>query len=187
MESNVNQAFFFSYAREITSRLAIGGTIKLLRVDLVGTNATGVGADIGFMWQARRDLTVGLLAQDLTTTQISWDTGTRETVHPSFTLGSYYARRVDSLNGVVSGAVDVSVTTDRRDQAAQLAAGVFGGDVHAGLEYWYNQRLALRLGSDAGNFTAGTGIRWRSFGVDYAFLSHPDLDNTHRVSGQLSF
>lgn len=186
MRSNVNQAFFFTYAREIGSNLAIGGTVKLLRLDLVGTNATGVGAELGVMYQASRELTIGLLAQDLTTTRISWDTGHRETVSPSFVIGSYYARSVGDL-GVIAGAVDVAMTTDGRDGASQFATGAFGGDVRGGIEYWYRRAVALRAGVDAGNLTAGTGIRYRQFGVDYAFLSHTDLDNTHRVSAQLSF
>lgn len=186
MRSNVNQAFFFTYAREIGSRLSLGGTIKLLRLDLVGTKATGVGAEIGVIYRASRELTLGLLAQDLTTTRISWDTGHRETVRPSFTIGSYYARSVGGL-GVIAGALDVAMTTDGREAASQFASGTFGGDVRGGLEYWYKSRVALRAGVDAGNLAAGTGIRYRSFGVDYAFLSHSDLDNTHRVSAQLSF
>jgi hypothetical protein len=186
MRSNVNQAFFFTYARDIGSRLSIGGTVKLLRLDLVGTNATGVGAELGMMYQISRELTLGLLAQDLTTTRISWDTGHRETVQPTFVVGSYYARSVGGL-GVIAGALDVAMTTDGRESASQFASGALGGDVRGGVEYWYRSRVALRAGVDAGNLTAGTGIRYRSFGVDYAFLSHSDLDNTHRVSAQLDF
>ncbi len=185
MDSNVNQAFFFSYARSLFPRVSIGGTIKLVRADLVGTDATGIGADLGLVWLASKQVTVGLLAQDVTTTRISWDTGHRETVWPSVTVGSYYARPIGGL-GVVSAAFDLAFTTDGREEASQFASGGLGGDVRAGLEYWYRQSLALRVGSDAGQLAAGTGIRWRSFGVDYAFLSHEDLDNTHRISAQLS-
>jgi hypothetical protein len=187
MESNVNQAFLFSYARGVSDRLSVGGTVKLLRVDLVGTNATGVGADLGLTWLMTPNLTFGFLAQDVTTTRVSWDTGHRETLSPAFVVGSYYARTVASLRGVVSAAVDLAMTTDGREEASQLAAGFLGGDVRAGLEYWYQQRVALRVGGDAGRFTAGTGFRWRALGADYAFLSHEDLDNTHRISAQLSF
>ncbi len=187
MKSNVNQAFFFTYARSLTATLSIGGTAKLLRVNLVGTDATGVGADLGVMWTPSRRMTVGLLAQDITTTRVSWDTGHRESVMPSIVLGSYYATPISALGGVVSAAVDVAVTTDGRDEASQFATGVLGGELKAGMEYWYQHQLAIRVGSDAGRLAAGTGFRWGAFGVDYAFLSHEDLDNTHRVSAQLSF
>jgi hypothetical protein len=183
MESNANQAFYFSYARNLTDRLAIGGNVKLLRVDLVGVNATGVGADLGFLYQASSSLTLGLLAQDVTTTRISWDTGHRETVSPSFVVGSYYARPFGGF-GVVSVAADLALATDGRDTASQLGSGA---DFRGGLEYWYDRKVALRVGTDAGELTAGTGIRWSDFGVDYAFLSHSDLDSTHRVSAQMSF
>jgi hypothetical protein len=183
MESNANQAFFFSYAQDLGDRFSIGGSVKLLRMDLVGTNATGVGADLGLLWRASHSLTLAAVAQDLTTTRISWDTGHRETMAPSFVIGSYYARPLGGY-GVVSVAADLLFVNDGRDDASQLGGGA---DLHAGLEYWYNRQLALRVGTDAGHFTAGTGVRWRKFGVDYAFLSHDDLDNAHRVSGQVSF
>lgn len=183
MESNANQAFYFSYARNLSDRFSIGGNVKLLRVDLVGTNATGVGADLGLMYQASSSFTFGLLAQDVTTTRISWDTGHRETVAPTIVVGSYYARPFGGF-GVVSVAADVSMATDGRSEASQLGAGA---DFRGGLEYWYDRKVALRVGTDAGELTAGTGIRWNDFGVDYAFLSHSDLDSTHRVSGQVSF
>jgi len=186
-QSNVNQAFLLTYARGIGSSFSIGGTVKILRMDLVGTNATGVGADLGVMWQASQSITFGLMAHDITTTRLSWDTGTRETVAPSFVFGTYYARSVSGLRGVVSGTVDMAFTTDGRTATSQFASGELGGDLRAGLEYWYERTLALRVGSEAGNLTAGTGLRWRAFGVDYAFLSHPDLDNSHRVSAQLNF
>jgi len=183
METNANQAFFFSYAQNVSDRLSVGGTVKLLRMDLVGTNATGIGADLGLLWQASPSLTLAAMAQDLTTTRISWDTGHRETMAPSFVLGSYYARPLGGY-GIVSVAADLTLVNDERDEASQLGGGA---DLHAGLEYWYDRQLALRVGTDAGHLTAGTGFRWRRFGVDYAFLSHDDLDNAHRVSGQLNF
>ncbi len=183
MESNTNQAFFFTYARALTAKISIGGSVKLVRMNLVGTNATGVGADLGLIYQVDPSFTVGVMAHDLTTTRISWDTGARESVAPAFVLATYYARSVGGL-GIVSGAADVSITTDGREEVSQFAGTA---DLHAGIEYWYDRKLALRVGTDAGDLTAGTGVRWRQFGVDYAFLSHSDLDNSHRVSAQLSF
>jgi hypothetical protein len=47
--------------------------------------------------------------------------------------------------------------------------------------------LALRAGFEAQNFTAGAGLRYRRFGLDYAYLDHRDLDASHRVSGSYRF
>jgi hypothetical protein len=56
-----------------------------------------------------------------------------------------------------------------------------------GAEYWYNNTVALRAGSDAGNFTAGAGIRYKQVGADYAYLAHDELESTHRVSALVRF
>ena len=47
--------------------------------------------------------------------------------------------------------------------------------------------MAIRAGSDAGNFTAGAGVRYKQFGADYAYLAHDELDSTHRVSALFRF
>lgn len=69
------------------------------------------------------------------------------------------------------------------------------GDVHFGGE-WHLQRadllrmgleaLAVRLGAmTTGNvfsFTAGFGVVYQNFSLDYAFISHPQLGGSHRFS-----
>jgi hypothetical protein len=44
----------------------------------------------------------------------------------------------------------------------------------------YNELLALRFGLLKGKFTAGAGLAYWKFSVDYAYQSH-DLGNSHRV------
>jgi hypothetical protein len=77
-------------------------------------------------------------------------------------------------------------------KADQFQMGSVTGNIHAGLEYWYNRALALRLGTDSGNFAAGAGLRFRlgpfqRFGVDYAYLNHDELDATNRVTLNLGW
>ena len=88
------------------------------------------------------------------------------------------------VNGSVTVAGDLTGNFDGRDEASQLGSGA---DFQGGMEYWYRNALAARVGSDAGNFTAGAGLRHRGFGVDYAFLSHEEFDDTHRISGSVRF
>jgi hypothetical protein len=51
-----------------------------------------------------------------------------------------------------------------------------------GVEISYKKKLAGRLGWDQGDLTAGAGVWINQFGLDVAFLSHEELDNTYRVS-----
>jgi len=63
-----------------------------------------------------------------------------------------------------------------------------------GLEYTIADLLALRVGLQGQDFTAGAGLNVSfakgesglSFLVDYAFLSH-ELGNTHRISLMTKF
>ena len=88
---------------------------------------------------------------------------------------------------LVTAALDVQVgfSDERLSSQAHLGAVTF--EFHPGLEYWFDRRLALRAGFEAQNFTAGAGIRYHKFGLDYAFLDHRDLDASHRVSGAYRF
>jgi len=57
---------------------------------------------------------------------------------------------------------------------------------HFGAEYWAFQYLAVRLGMDPEEFTLGFGIRYRDYGLDYAFATH-DLGGSHRLSASWKF
>jgi hypothetical protein len=50
-----------------------------------------------------------------------------------------------------------------------------------GVEYFVVDELALRFGvaSEPNIFTAGLGLNIYGINFDYAFKSHPVLDNTH--------
>jgi hypothetical protein len=66
------------------------------------------------------------------------------------------------------------------------AERILGQDVEfgGGVEAWVFPELALRMGitSNPNRFTAGFGLRIRQIGLDYAFLTHPQLPSTHQVS-----
>ena len=64
----------------------------------------------------------------------------------------------------------------------QWSSSGLSGSFLPGLEYWFQQMVALRLGADGDSFTAGAGVRYKQVGGDYAYLSHDELDGTHRVS-----
>jgi hypothetical protein len=62
-----------------------------------------------------------------------------------------------------------------------------GATIHAGGEYVIFERLALRIGYNGRNeagpgLTAGGGVRFDGFSLDYAFVSFGDLGDSHRVS-----
>jgi hypothetical protein len=102
-------------------------------------------------------------------------------------FGAAHTRRLPALRGVATAALDVGLSFDGEETASEFSSGALGGEVSAGVEYWYERTVALRVGVDAGNFTAGAGARVSRFGVDYAFVGHDEFDDSHRISGSVTF
>ena len=185
--NNTEWGILFSYARPVGSLGSIGGNLKVVRQALLQNTSFGMGVDLGLLITARRDIVFGVRLADITTTQISWDTGTREVVSPSMTFGARWTRAVPSLGGHLTAAADIGMSFEGRVQASQFGSGALGGDFQGRLEYWFSRAVAARVGTMAGEWTAGGGIRFRGLGADYAFLPHDDLGDTHRLSASVSF
>ncbi len=185
--SDTDMAFLTSYARRLSRTLAAGVTAKLVRQQLIDNSSFGIGADIGFLYTPNAWLSAGLRIADATTTQISWDTGRRETVAPSARVGLAVMRDVPRLAGVVTVAADANVTFEGPSDNSQVSLGGAAADLFVGAEYWYRRTLAVRLGDAAGQFAGGAGLRWSRFGLDYAFVSHQDLDTTQRILALVTF
>ncbi|MEZ4655325.1 MAG: PorV/PorQ family protein [Candidatus Eisenbacteria bacterium] len=185
-DSDTEYGLLLSYARPVTDRMSLGGNFKLLRQGLLDNTSFGIGIDLGVLYDLRPGVTLGLRIADATTTRISWDTGHRETIAPSMALGLAWTRRLDAINGAVTAAGDLTRSFDGRNEVSQIGGGA---DLQGGLEYWYDDKVAARVGSDAGRFTAGAGLRipgvLQGLGIDYAFLAHDDLGDTHRVSASI--
>jgi hypothetical protein len=60
-------------------------------------------------------------------------------------------------------------------------------DLHVGAELSFQEKVMIRGGLDAENYTAGAGIYFGSLGFDYAYLHHDDFEATHRVSALANF
>lgn len=182
-ESDSEYALFVTYAREVSDALALGVSAKSIRQGLVGNSSFGFGLDFGAHYRANSALTFGARLADVGTT-LSWDSGTRESVTPQLSLGATWRRAIPGLRGSLAASGNLVYATDGRDEASQLGSGA---DLQGGVEYWFDRVVAARVGSDAGDFTAGAGLRHRGLGIDYAFLGHADLDDTHRISASVAF
>jgi long-subunit fatty acid transport protein len=183
-ESNNSFAGFGSFGLE-TGVGFVGGTLKLIYQDFIaGESSMGIGIDLGYL---RRDfltknLSLGAKLQDATGTYISWSTGTNEFIIPSLKVGSAYRIDSEALNGSVLVAADADMFFDDRQTASQFWSETVSADVHLGLELSFQQKVMIRGGLDAENPTAGAGLYFGMFGLDYAYLHHDAFDSTHRVS-----
>lgn len=179
--SNVDNALLISYARQVHSRLSVGGNLKLLRQSLFENSGNGFGLDLGLMLKPLDALHVGATLVDATGTQIRWNTVDEPvfTRDRRFRLGISY--RI-SLPVIGKATFGVDLETDRKDLQT---GGASERSVRFGGEYWLFDAVALRMGAEGSKLAAGAGIRLR-FGevalfADYAFNAH-DLGNSQRIS-----
>jgi hypothetical protein len=186
--SDAEYALFLSYAVKRTNRLSVGANVKILHKGIGDHSAWGLGFDIAALYNPAwaGNLTVGLNFQDVTTTVLAWDTGRREIIVPALKAGITYPFAIPMIAGSLSPAFDLEMRFEGRDYAAQFAAGPVSLDTHLGGEYQFRELLALRAGFDVGRLSLGAGLTLPKLQVDYAFLSHDELGETHRISAQLT-
>jgi hypothetical protein len=181
-------ALLLTYGLELRPRILVGANAKLVRKSVGDNSAFGMGLDAGVLAQVSPRLSLGVVVQDLTGTYLSWDTGTRETITPTLKTGCSVHDDVPWMRGSITLALDADLRFEGRQSADQFSlTDRVSANTHAGIEYWYREVGALRLGSDQGKLTAGLGFLYRQFKVDYAFLSNDDLGNSHRISGGVKF
>jgi len=185
-DSDTEYGLFFTFARPVADRLSFGGSLKVIRQDLPGHTSFGLGADLGALWQPRVDLRLGARLSDATTTQLYWDSGRRETVTPTLSLGGALTRTLLAEALDVTLATDLVLYFDGRSTASQFEFGL-PADLNAGLETWFRRLFAARIGWQESGVTAGAGFRVRGLGVDYAFVPHEALGSSHRVSASYAF
>ncbi len=195
--SNQNDVFVFSFSRlirhnldlgwqyfEIPIKLGFGANVKYIRQTIDKNSGTGIGIDFGlftgfslndiFAGSNFGDLSFGLNIQDLTQTRIVWNTDSKhaDRISRNFKFGFAYVQPLPFLKSMLRFNYDMDSRYD--------------GNTHIGGELLIRSLFAVRIGANAGFFTAGAGIELWRFRLDYAYQSH-DLGNSHRVSLILVF
>ncbi|MFQ6031981.1 MAG: PorV/PorQ family protein [Candidatus Zixiibacteriota bacterium] len=179
-KSHADYAFFFSYAHPIRPNFFWGANLKLIYRHVVDNSAFGLGADLSFLARPFSFLTLGASLMDITPTLLFYDNGTTETITPTTKFGLGIKKEIRDFSFLF--ASDADVRYEGRKFSAQYWVGEISWDMHYGIEIGYRKNLAARLGFDQGDLTAGAGFLIRQFGLDIAFLSHDQLDNTYRIS-----
>ncbi len=180
--SNAEYGLFLSYAKNWSPLLRLGASVKILHKGFDDNSAFGFGVDLGVQSNPWGDLFLGATLQDITTTILAWNTGRKEMIYPTIKIGAGLPLYSKRLQGKVLILADADIDFDNLGIAAQFSGGTLSLNLRAGVEYEYRERLSIRVGSDAGFFTAGAGLRVGLLRIDYAFLNNTDLDVSHRVS-----
>ncbi len=191
--SDTEDAFFFSFAKMLTSNWDMGWNYQDVRIDIpIGVNfkwirqslqtyhANGMGLDLGAMIRVHFSdllvsnefgiLSLGVNLQDFTTTHLKWNTRHEDAVGLNAKWGVSYRQPLPFERHYLLVAFD----WDNR----------WHGDRHFGFAYSAFDRIALRLGLNGSHLTGGAGIRLWRVSLDYAFITH-ELSHLHRISCEL--
>ena len=184
--NDAEYAFYFSYGNQKSAAFSYGINAKMIYKGTGVNSAWGIGFDVGMIWDPWNTLRFGVNVQDITTTILAWDTGTKELISPTLKAGVAYPLNLPLANMRLLLAADVDTRFENRQYASQYHLGPVSFDFRLGGELQVYDVVAVRLGrDDLGFMTAGAGLRFSRLNVDYSFMNHQYLDTTHRISLRL--
>ncbi len=171
-----------SSAGSIYDGLKYGVSLKAIYRDWDEGGAYGIGIDGGLFYTLNA-FSIGLFIENLTTTILFWDNGTREYITPLLKSGISYEIPFERLSGVfiLAGGLD----TNLENKVTRFDA--IKSDPHIGLEYVYKDRFAVRTGLDKGELSFGAGVKFGGLRVDYGQSQHADLGTNSRISLNFEF
>jgi hypothetical protein len=158
--------------------LAYGVNFKMIDTYLDDNKASGLGVDAGVKLSFGLDdvfdddrmgkLFFGINVQDIFNTTIKWDTDTKQQdeIERNWKYGFALSQPLIFMDSQMLLAFDLN--------------SKYTGSAHFGVEIKYKSLFAVRLGNNSSNFTAGAGISYWQFNIDYAYQNH-ELGNSHRV------
>ena len=166
--------------------VSLGMGYKLLSYFLNDHYAIGMGLDIGYNKKIRKT-SIGFVLRNLPASGLIWDSGTVEGTKPSLSFGfhhpiKYFEKKSLQINLMMN--LDMSFSSPNLDN--QIKFGNFSLDDAYGVECIYQSNTMVRFGKNTNNDkTGGIGLRWKNFGIDYAFLGALNssvLGNHHLLS-----
>jgi hypothetical protein len=176
-------ALVLTYSIRKTDRLAFGINLKSIHKSVGDYSAWGLGFDLGAILRPYRELRLGVVLKDATSTLLAWREGRTEAVLPRLRVGIGYPVSVMKIN--LLPVLDTEMGLSRLGKVSQISTGSFDFEFHLGLEVQYSNRIALRVGMNQDRLTIGTGFHFSIFSIDYSFYRHSDLGDCHRISATL--
>lgn len=163
-------AYLFTMSKGFTPRLALGTNVKVINQSIEEFSATGVGFDVGAIFEVSPVIRVGASVLNLGGPKLTLrDT---EETYPMELRGGFSA-------AVLRGRGLLSAELDQSDGD--------GLRLHGGSEYWIQPEFALRVGMSDMRGTGGFSYRYaHNYQIDYAVADHP-LGLTHRVGVSYRF
>lgn len=155
-------AFSLSYAKPYKKNLYLGATLKSVRQKIAEDRFSGWGLDIGAIMEMDNGLRAGLVLQNVGDMDIGTDS-----VPMNVRLGA--STRLRSVNNLLLSAAY---------ESDYVGDSIFS----IGAEYEINKSVVARVGSSDGKFSAGLGVNFENFRLDYSFCEDPDSGDLSKLT-----
>jgi len=166
---------FLNYSKG-RGRISYGANLKLYYRNLAVIKGFGGGLDVGL--QGHFDyFDLGLAIRDVVLSPVIWDNGYREQILPRLALGLAPQFEIHTWKSTFRFEFDLVKRFDNGRRFEQ----------NLGMELAYNRGLFMRFGLEELRPTLGLGIKWRGLALDYAFVYHPELSSSNKISAGVSF
>jgi len=169
-ESQAILGYAFDLPWRYIGAVTAGTSVKILSQRVGDFSDTGTGLDLGFIYRPRwiRGVTIGCNLQDAIGAETKL-VAVSDKVYRTIMIGAGYTRVF--ANGS-SLALALQMDMPELDE----------NEFRVGAEYTIKQLASFRVGFDAEKITAGIGIAWHGFGVDYGYFSRDDAGSSHPLS-----
>lgn len=157
---------FFAFGYAIKNYLSLGASIKYMRVSFPYpySDFSAVGFDAGVLFRIQDRVQLGSAVKNLN--------------QPEMIKGSDNVSRIWNMGIAFFPFKDIILTTDYVKESG------FDPQLKFGQEIKISENFNLRFGinTEPVRYGVGTGFNWETVKIDYAFLSHPALGQTHKAS-----
>lgn len=158
-------------------KVAIGETLRLIKMRIEAEEAQGLSLDLGAHYRANvQGLNFGAAVRNIPLAKLRF-VQKKESLPLTLQVGAAY--QLSSPD--IKVALDITVPQDNKAY------------LNFGTEYWLQDTLAARLGwrgesrNKGSKFTVGFGYKFGLFSVDYANEGFGDLGQAHHISFQYRF
>ncbi|SYZ73200.1 putative Tetratricopeptide TPR_1 repeat-containing protein [Candidatus Zixiibacteriota bacterium] len=160
--------FLVAYGRTLEGGYQVGTALKIVNQSLDSKSAYGVGMDLSFYKNVYKNLSVGVLFQDVIAPHLRLEDATEIT--PTTISAGIGLKKLSFGRGFEH---NVGLSLEKtEDRSLKLRVG---------LESVYHKYLALRAGYDRDNMAFGIGIYYQRLHFDYAYKFLDGLADSHRL------
>ncbi|MDD4857159.1 MAG: PorV/PorQ family protein [Candidatus Krumholzibacteria bacterium] len=169
-ESQAILGYAFTLPWRYIGEMTAGSSVKLLSQRVGDYSDTGTGVDIGLLYKPKyvRNIVIGCNIQDLIGAETKLVT-VSDKVPRTIMVGAGYTYPFKNGSAV---SLALQMNAPQYDKK----------EIRFGAEYMFKQLLSVRLGFDSEKITAGLGVAWRGYSVDYGYFSRDDAGSAHPIS-----